>query len=99
MLVPLPHGHTADQVEEAMLATIRKLPVAIWKSLTWDQGAEMADQPKITLQPVSIYFSDPSSPWQRGTNENTDGLLRQYFPKGPTCACTAPSTWTSSPTR
>jgi transposase, IS30 family len=83
MLVPLPHGHTADQVEEAMLATIRKLPVAIWKSLTWDQGAEMANHAKITLATdLSIYFCDPSSPWQRGTNENTNGLLRQYFPKG-----------------
>ena len=83
MLVPLPHGHTADQVEEAMLATIRKLPVAIWKSLTWDQGAEMANHAKITLATdLSIYFCDPSSPWQRGTNENTNGLLLKYFPKG-----------------
>lgn len=83
LLVPLPHGHTADQVEAAMLATIRKLPVAIWKSLTWDQGPEMANHARITLATdLSIYFCDPSSPWQRGTNENTNGLLRQYFPKG-----------------
>jgi len=83
LLVPLPHGHTADQVAEAMLATIRKLPQAIWKSLTWDQGAEMANHARISLTTdLSIYFCDPSSPWQRGTNENTNGLLRQYFPKG-----------------
>ena len=83
MLIPLPHGHSADQLEEAMLATIRKLPQAIWKSLTWDQGAEMANHARITLaSDLSIYFCDPSSPWQRGTNENTNGLLRQYFPKG-----------------
>lgn len=83
LLVPLPHGHTADQVEEAMLVTIRKLPQAIWKSLTWDQGVEMTNHVRITLATdLSIYFCDPSSPWQRGTNENTNGLLRQYFPKG-----------------
>lgn len=83
MLLHLPHGHTAADVEEAMLAATRKLPQAIWKSLTWDQGAEMANHARITLATdLSIYFCDPSSPWQRGTNENTNGLLRQYFPKG-----------------
>lgn len=83
MLMPLHDGHTADHLEAAMLATVAKLPVAIWKSLTWDQGAEMANHAQITLATdMDIYFCDPSSPWQRGTNENTNGLLRQYFPKG-----------------
>jgi IS30 family transposase len=83
LLLHLPHGHTAAQVQKAMLATIATLPEHLWRSLTWDQGTEMAAHREITLAAdLPIYFCDPASPWQRGTNENTNGLLRQYFPKG-----------------
>jgi len=83
LLLHLPNGHTAAQVKEAMLATIATLPQQLWRSLTWDQGVEMAAHREITLAAdLPIYFCDPASPWQRGTNENTNGLLRQYFPKG-----------------
>ena len=76
-------GHGAEAVRDAITRTIITLPEALRRSLTWDQGAEMAQHysPKIDAS-VQIYFCDPHSPWQRGTNENTNGLLRQYFPKG-----------------
>jgi IS30 family transposase len=83
MLLHLPHGHTADHVQAAMTEVIATLPQHLWRSLTWDQGNEMARHRQITLAAdLPIYFCDPHSPWQRGTNENTNGLLRQYFPKG-----------------
>jgi transposase, IS30 family len=83
LLLHLPNGHTAAEVKKAMLAAIAKLPQHLWRSLTWDQGVEMAAHREITLAAdLPIYFCDPASPWQRGTNENTNGLLRQYFPKG-----------------
>jgi len=83
MLLHLPDGHTAEHVAEAMSAKITQLPVALRRSLTWDQGAEMARHDKITANTgIPVFFCDPHSPWQRGTNENTNGLLRQYFPKG-----------------
>jgi transposase, IS30 family len=83
MLLHLPHGHGADQVQEAMVAKISTLPEALRRTLTWDQGSEMANHLEITeATGIDIYFCDPASPWQRGTNENTNGLLRQYFPKG-----------------
>jgi IS30 family transposase len=83
MLLHLPNGHGADAVQEAMLAKIASLPDALRRSLTWDQGAEMANHLQITeATGMDIYFCDPASPWQRGSNENTNGLLRQYFPKG-----------------
>ena len=76
-------GHGAAAVREAIAAQIATLPAALRRSLTWDQGAEMAQHNQLRLDSgVDIYFCDPHSPWQRGTNENTNGLLRQYFPKG-----------------
>ncbi len=66
----------------ALTKQIRKLPTELRKSLTWDRGYEMASHKKFTVDTkVKVYFCDPSSPWQRGSNENTNGLLRQYFPK------------------
>jgi len=83
MLLHLPAGHGADAVRDAMLEAIATLPARMRGSLTWDQGLEMARHAEITTATgLSIYFCDPHSPWQRGSNENTNGLLRQYFPKG-----------------
>ncbi len=83
MLLHLPNGHGPLEVQEAMLAATKKLPDFIWKSLTWDQGREMRNHVQIKIATgMQIYFCDPASPWQRGSNENTNGLLRQYFPKG-----------------
>jgi IS30 family transposase len=76
-------GHGADAVCDAITRTIITLPEQLRRSLTWDQGAEMAQHARLKVDTgVQIYFCDPQSPWQRGTNENTNGLLRQYFPKG-----------------
>lgn len=83
LLLHLPHEHTATAVREAITATITTLPAALRRSLTWDQGIELADHHQLTVDTdLAVYFCDPHSPWQRGTNENTNGLLRQYFPKG-----------------
>lgn len=83
MLLHLPQRHGALEVQEAMIQTIGQLDDRLRGSVTWDQGIEMANHAKITLATdVKIYFCDPASPWQRGLNENTNGLLRQYFPKG-----------------
>lgn len=76
-------GHGAAAVRDAIAAKIATLPGQLRKSLTWDQGAEMAQHVQLKIETgLAIYFCDPRSPWQRGTNENTNGLLRQYFPKG-----------------
>ena len=76
-------GHGAVAVRDAIARTITTLPEQLRRSLTWDQGAEMAEHDKLRINTgLSVYFCDPQSPWQRGSNENTNGLLRQYFPKG-----------------
>jgi transposase, IS30 family len=83
MLLHLPGSRTADVVQEAMVAKMATLPEQLRRTLTWDQGTEMANHAQIAeATGLSIYFCDPHSPWQRGTNENTNGLLRQYLPKG-----------------
>ena len=76
-------GHGAEAIRDAISRTIVTLPEQLRRSLTWDQGAEMAQHARLKIEAgVRVYFCDPHSPWQRGTNENTNGLLRQYFPKG-----------------
>jgi IS30 family transposase len=82
MLVALPDGHKADLVADALAAKITTLPAALTRTLTWDQGHEMAEHVRFTQATgVEVYFCDPKSPWQRGSNENTNGLLRQYLPR------------------
>ena len=82
-LLHLPDGFGAEAVRDAMTATIKTLPDHLWQSITWDQGKEMSQHTQFTIDTgIDIYFCDPYSPWQRGSNENTNGLLRQYFPKG-----------------
>jgi IS30 family transposase len=82
MLIALPNGHRADVVADALAKKIVELPEQLRRSLTWDQGKEMASHARFTDETgVPVYFCDPASPWQRGSNENTNGLLRQYFPK------------------
>ena len=83
MLFGLPDGNTAEAVRDALTETVQRLPKHLWQSLTWDQGREMAQHVQFSIDTgVDVYFCDPKSPWQRGTNENTNRLLRQYFPKG-----------------
>jgi IS30 family transposase len=80
---PALSGHGAEAVRDAITRTIIILPEELRRSLTWDQGAEMAQHSRLKIDTgIHVYFCDPRSPWQRGTNENTNGLLRQYFPKG-----------------
>ena len=87
MLFTLPNGFTAERVSEALAKTVMKLPASLRRSLTWDQGPEMAGHVRFTIDTgLAVYFCDPRSPWQRGSNENTNGLLRQYFPKGQSLA-------------
>jgi IS30 family transposase len=83
MIVPLRLDHTAATVRDALTKAIRDLPAQLRRSLTWDQGKEMSQHVAFSIATdIPVYFCDPSSPWQRGTNENTNGLLRQYWPKG-----------------
>ena len=83
MLLHLPDGYKAEQVRDALAAKIQTLPSQLRASLTWDQGPEMLEWKQVSIDAdIDIYFCDPHAPWQRATNENTNGLLRQYFPKG-----------------
>lgn len=83
MLFALPQGRGAEQVRDAMTKVIQGLPESLSRTITWDQGKEMAEHVHFTIDTgIEVYFCDPHSPWQRGSNENTNGLLRQYFPKG-----------------
>jgi IS30 family transposase len=82
ILLKLPNGHSAEEVRKVMTKRILTLPAQLRRSITWDQGKEMAEHVRFTVETgVQIYFCDPKSPWQRGSNENTNGLLRQYLPK------------------
>jgi IS30 family transposase len=82
LLVHLPDGYKPQQVAPALAAKIQTLPETLRRSLTSDQGAEMRDCTQVRIATaIDIYFCDPHSPWQRATNENTNGLLRQYFPR------------------
>ena len=83
ILLHLPGRHTAEAVRDALIAAMSGLPPDLRRSLTWDQGKEMALHAEITAAlGLPVYFCDKASPWQRPSNENTNGLLRQYFPKG-----------------
>ena len=83
LLLHLPNGHSADEVGAAMRKAVKKLPGEFFRTITWDQGREMARHASFSVDTgIQIYFCDPHSPWQRPTNENTNGLLRQYLPKG-----------------
>src|SRR5207237_10522408 len=80
---PAVAGHGAQAVRDAIAEPITTLPEQLRRSLTWDQGTEMAQHAQLRIQTgLQVYFCDPQSPWQRGSNENTNGLLRQYFPRG-----------------
>ena len=83
MLLHLPDGREAEKINAAMQSAITSLPEQLQRSITWDQGREMSSHERFTIDTgIQIYFCDPHSPWQRGANENTNGLLRQYMPKG-----------------
>jgi IS30 family transposase len=91
MLLHLPDNHGADAVQEAMVQAMARLPETLRRTLTWDQGVEMTNHVQIAAATdLDIYFCDPHSPWQRGSNENTNGLLRQYFAKGADLSVFAP---------
>ncbi len=85
MLFPLPDGNTAEAVRDALTTTVQRLLEHLWQSLTWDQGKEMAQHVQFSIDTgVDVYFCDPKSPWQRGSNENTTDCYANTFPKEPT---------------
>ena len=90
-LIPLPDGHTADAVADAVIARLAAYPAWFARTLTWDNGKEMARHARITDETkVAVYFADPHAPWQRGSNENINGLLREYLPKGTDLSAVTP---------
>lgn len=83
LIVPLPFGRTAEAVCDALIDTVRDVPSQLMKSITWDQGSEMARHAALSVKTdIDVYFAHPHAPWERGTNENTNGLIREYIPKG-----------------
>jgi transposase, IS30 family len=83
LIVPLPKGRTADAVCDAIIESVKDVPERVLRSITWDQGSEMARHEVLKLKTdIDVYFAHPHSPWERGTNENTNGLIREYIPKG-----------------
>jgi IS30 family transposase len=98
VLLHLPTGRDARLVEQAMRQAIGGLPGELARTITWDQGKQMAFHTDFTIATgIPVSCCDPHKPWQRGSNENTNRLLRQYLPKEPTCRCTPPLTWLASP--
>lgn len=92
IIVPLPHGKGALEVREALTEAVSKIPLHLRKTLTHDQGKEMSQHKQFSAaSQMQVYFADPASPWQRGSNENTNGLIRQYFPKGTDFSLISPS--------
>src|SRR5215475_4385837 len=86
MLAKVPNRET-QTVVDALIRQARKLPDELYRSLTWDRGKELADHKRFSMEThIDVYFCNPHSPWQRGSSENTNGLLRQYFPKGTSLA-------------
>jgi transposase InsO family protein len=95
---PPPLDHSAQSVGDALIKVLSQLPPNLRRSLTWDQGNEMFHHERIERETgLRIFFADPHSPWQRGSNENTNGLLRQYFRKEPTSECGPHNNWNTSP--
>jgi transposase, IS30 family len=81
VLIRLPHGRSTEAFRSALTRQVSRLPAELRRTLTWDQGKEMAEHARFSMDTeMQVYFCDPHSPWQRGSNENTNGLLRQYFP-------------------
>src|SRR5688500_9151240 len=99
MLVPLPNGYKPEHVAPALARKVKTLPEALRRSVTWDQGPKMRDWKQIRVDAgIDVFFCVPHAPWQRGSNENTNGLLRQYFPKGSTSPPSPRPSSTPSPT-
>ena len=92
LMTHLDADHNAETVRDGLIETMGSLPKKLRQTLTWDQGAEMSEHRRVTQATgIDVFFCDPGSPWQRGSNENTNGLIRQYFPKGTNLAVHTPA--------